>query len=664
MQTSKEFLILVVNPGSTSTKVGVFRNETCICDRTVRHSARDLEAFEKIWDQYEFRKRDILAIVKSAGVDLAHADAVVGRGGLLKPLESGTYRVDQHMIDDLRIGVQGQHASNLGGVLAYGIAWDYGLPSFIVDPVVVDEFEPISRISGIAELPRKSVLHALNIKATARKVARDLGKPLSELNLVVAHLGGGITVAAIRKGRIVDVNHGIGEGPFSPERSGSVHLPSVVDMCFSGKLTKQQVMRKIAGNGGLCSHLKTSAATEIEALIRAGNAQARLVYEAMAYRIAQEIAGRCVTLYGDVDAIVLTGGLAHSEMLTGWIEERCRFIGAVKRYPGENELSALAEGTLRVLRGEEIARTYDVQHKKIGLVYDQIIENHGLSVRILESRFRDVGYRFRQNDETLEILSRCLKDHSADTIAEELAAAGVDVVVTVGSPAAVAMKSFLKRSETPAVCLACFDPVAMDVVDANAGKRNNVTATSYRVSVMQQLQVLVGFVPDLRKIGVVYRSGELHSEIQLDEVREVCSTLGIAVVELDARSTSDLDTAADRFVEQGAQAAFLVSDSTSACADARSLERLVGALPTLGALDTTVQHGVMVGRVARWDEVAEKGSEMVIRVLEGIPASSIPVFSECAVKTVLNMRTVRKLGLEPSPAVLSKVDEILFGGPE
>ena len=376
------------------------------------------------------------------------------------------------------------------------------------------------------------MFHALNIKATARRVARDLGKPLSEINLVVAHLGGGVTVAAIRKGRIIDVNHGIGEGPFSPERSRSVHAPTLVDLCFSGKLTKQQVMRKIAGNGGLCSHLRTSNATEIEALIRAGNAQARLVYEAMAYRIAQEIAARCVTLYGDVDAIVLTGGLAHSEMLTGWIQERCRFIGEVKRYPGENELQALAEGTLRVLRGEEVARTYDVQQKKIGLVFDQIIENHGLSIRILESRFRDVGYRFRQNDETLEILSRSLKDHGAEAIGQELAAAGVDVVVTVGSPAAVAMKSFLKRSETPAVCLACFDPVAMGVVDANADKRNNVTATSYRVSVLEQLQVLVGFVPDLRTIGVVYRSGELHSEIQLDEAREVCRTLGIAVVEL------------------------------------------------------------------------------------------------------------------------------------
>jgi butyrate kinase len=661
MQSNKEFVVLVLNPGSTSTKVGVFRNDTCVAERTVRHSARDLETYEKVWDQYEFRKRDILAVVKAAKVDLSQAHAIVGRGGLLKPLVSGTYRVDQHMIDDLRIGVQGQHASNLGGVLAYGIGWDYGLPSFIVDPVAVDEFEPISRVTGIAELPRGSLFHALNIKATARRVAKDLGKPLSEMNLVVAHLGGGITIAAIRKGRIVDVNNGIGEGPFSPERSGAMHLPTIIDLCFSGKLTKQQVMRKIVGNAGLYSHFKTSSATEIEALIHAGNARARLVYEAMAYRIAQEIAGRCVTLSGEFDAIILTGGLAHSEMLTGWIEERCRFLGKVKRYPGENELQALAEGALRVLRGEEVAKTYDVQHKKIGIVYHQMTEAYEASIRTLESMLRDAGYRFRQNDETLEILSRSLKDRSPEAVTQELSTAGVDVVVTFGSPGAMAMKPFVKRSDTPTVCIACFDPVAMDLVDARANTGSNVTAASYRVPVAAQLHVLAGLVPDLKKVGVVYRSGELQSELQLDEVRQTCAGLGMTVLTCDAQSPSEFDAAAERFVAEGAEAAFLLSDSTSACADTATLAKLVGVLPTLGALDSTLPHGVLIGRVARWEEVTKKGSEMVLRILEGTRASSMPVFMECPAKTVLNMRTARKLGIKPGPELLSKVDEILFG---
>ena len=661
MDNAKQHRVLVINPGSTSTKIAVYAGETVVCEKTVRHSTREIERFEKVWDQYEFRKRDIVAFLRSAGIELSGLDAVVGRGGLLKPLESGTYRVDQHMIDHLRIGIQGQHASNLGGVLAYGIGWDFALPSFIVDPVAVDEFEPISRVSGLADIQRGSLFHALNIKATARKAAKELGRPLSEVNLIIAHLGGGITVAAMKKGRVVDVNNGIGEGPFSPERAGYVHTPQLVDLCFSGKFTQKEIMKKIAGKGGLVSYLGTSNAAEVEDLIKAGHAKAKLVYEAMAYQIAREIAARAVTLSGKFDLIVLTGGLAHSDMLTRWIEERCGFLGPIKRYPGEDELEALAAGALRVLRGEEVAKTYDVQRRRIGIVYHQMHALYDASIQILEGKVRDAGYRFRETDENLEIVHASLKGRKPEQVYEELRAKGVGVIVTIGSPAAAAMKPFIKGGDTPVVCIACFDPVVMGLAASYATSGNNVTGSSYRVDAGEQLRkAILPVVPGLKRLGVVYQSGELQSEIQLDEVRAASAAAGLTVLAYDAQSPDELDAAADYFLAEGAEAVFLVSDSASTFADERALEKLTGALPTAAALGRTVRAGALVGRIARWEDVSARGADMVLRVLEGATPSSIPIYRNPPIETVVNRGTLRRLGLEGRADLLAALGEVVF----
>ena len=306
----KLYRILTINPGSTSTKLGVFENEECVCEKNLHHSTTQLDKFSTVWDQYEFRKEEIIKFLQNEGFKLSDFSAIVGRGGLVKPIESGTYKVDQRLINDLRAGVQGHHASNLGGVLAYGIGWDYAIPSFIVDPPAVDELDELSRLSGIAEIPRRSLFHALNIKATGHKYAQKLGKTLKDLNLVVAHLGGGITVAAINKGRIIDVNDGLSEGPLTPERAGAIPTLPLVEMCFSGKYTHAEIKKMLVGGGGLVSYLGTNDAREVEDMANAGHEKSKLVYEAMAYQVAKEIGARAVTLFGKVDAIIITGGIA------------------------------------------------------------------------------------------------------------------------------------------------------------------------------------------------------------------------------------------------------------------------------------------------------------------------------------------------------------------
>jgi butyrate kinase len=263
------------------------------------------------------------------------------------------------MVEDLRMGLLGQHASNLGGILAREIASQLNIPAFIVDPVVVDEMEEVARLSGMPDIERISIFHALNQKAVARRAARDLGKSYEEANLIVAHLGGGISVGAHKKGRVVDVNNALdGEGPFSPERAGGLPAEGLLKLCFSGKYTMDEIKKKMVGKGGLVAYLKTNDAREVEKMIEEGNKEAELIYRAMAYQIAKEIGNCAAVLCGQVDAIVLTGGIAHSKMLTGWIKERVEFISQVMTYPGEDEMSALAEGGLRVLRGEEKAKEY------------------------------------------------------------------------------------------------------------------------------------------------------------------------------------------------------------------------------------------------------------------------------------------------------------------
>ncbi len=352
--------ILTINPGSTSTKIAIFDDEKPVFEEVLRHPSEEIGKYETIFDQYEFRKNIILETLNEKGINLTKLAAVVGRGGLLKPIAGGTYRVDSNMLEDLKVGVLGEHASNLGGVLAYEIAEQLNIESFIVDPVVVDEMHDIARISGMPEIERKSIFHALNQKAVARRAAKDFGKSYNEMNLIIAHLGGGVSVGAHQKGQVVDVNNALdGEGPFSPERSGGLPVGDLAKLCFSGKYTHKEIKKLITGKGGLVAYLNTSDGREVEQMIKHGDKNAEIVYQAMAYQVAKEIGSCAAVLKGEVDAIVLTGGIAYDKMFVKWIEERVSFISKVLVYPGEDEMIALAQGGLRVLNGEEDAKLYN-----------------------------------------------------------------------------------------------------------------------------------------------------------------------------------------------------------------------------------------------------------------------------------------------------------------
>jgi butyrate kinase len=351
--------IFVVNPGSTSTKIAVFEDDKPIFEKTVRHSTEELQGFKSIIDQYSFRVDVIEHELVSNGFSLESIDAFVGRGGLLHPIESGTYVVNEDMLKDLRESRYGEHASNLGAIIASDLAKKVSKDAYIVDPVVVDEMDTLARYSGLKGIERSSIWHALNQKAVARKCARDVGKKYEECNFVVAHLGGGISVAAHKNGRVIDVNNALnGDGPFSPERAGGLPTVGLLDLCMSRKYSYEEMKKMLAGKGGLVSLLGTNNAMEVEKRIEQGDTYAKLVYEAMAYNVAKTIGEMATVLKGRLDAIILTGGMANSQMLTDWIKERVSFIAPVRIYPGEGEMEALAEGALRVMRGEEKVRAY------------------------------------------------------------------------------------------------------------------------------------------------------------------------------------------------------------------------------------------------------------------------------------------------------------------
>lgn len=355
---NKDYYILAINPGSTSTKIGVFKNEHSIFDYTISHSTKKLEEFEKVWDQYTFRKYEIIDTLQKNDFVMENFDIVVGRGGMVKPIPSGTYIIDEAMINDARIGKQGQHASNLGCVIAYSIGWDYNIPSYIVDPPAVDDMEPLAKVSGYKGVERSSIFHALNVFATARNFAKKQKKVLEDLNLIIAHLGGGITVTAMCKGKAINVNNALDEGPFTPERTGSLPLISFLGIAKSGNCSEDQLKKLIAGKGGLTSYFNTNKAHEVENMIKNGSEKSKLIFEAMAYQISEEIGRRATNLKGIVDAILLTGGAAHSEMLTEWVIDRVKFIAPVYKYPGELELEALALGGLRVITGKDKVKYY------------------------------------------------------------------------------------------------------------------------------------------------------------------------------------------------------------------------------------------------------------------------------------------------------------------
>lgn len=355
----EKYKILTINPGSTSTKIAVFENEELLYERTLRHSSEEIGRYSKVTDQLEFRKEVIEKSLEEASLKISDLDAVVGRGGLLKPIIGGTYKVCEDMIEDLKKGVLGQHASNLGGIISKEIADEVSIPSYIVDPVVVDEMEDVARISGIPEISRISIFHALNQKAIGRRAAKDMGKKYEDCNFIIVHMGGGITVGAHRKGRVIDNTNGLdGEGPFSPERSGGLPVGDLTRLCYKGELSKEEIEKRIKGNGGVAAYLGTNDIREVEEMISKGDKKAELIYNAMVYQICKEIGAYATVLKGNVDLIILTGGIAYSSKIEDMIKCRVKFISDVKSYPGEDEMIALAQGALRVLTGKEKALSY------------------------------------------------------------------------------------------------------------------------------------------------------------------------------------------------------------------------------------------------------------------------------------------------------------------
>ncbi len=361
MENIENVRILTINPGSTSTKFGVFAGTDALFIKNISHSKEELAKFDKITDQFVFRKDLIIKQLEQEDIELENIRAVVGRGGLLKPIESGIYAVNESMLQDLRHSPLGEHASNLGGLIAFDIA--RSLPkakAYIANPVVVDELDDIARISGHPLLPRISIFHALNQKAVARQHAKFIMRKYEELNLIVVHLGGGITVGAHKHGRVVDVNQGLdGDGPFSPERTGTLPVAALTRLCFSGKYTEKQILKMIKGEGGLVAYLGTNSAYEVEQRVQKGDKQATLIYNAMAYQVAKEVGAMATVLRFDVDGILITGGIAHDKYFLNQIIERVHRIAPVHVYPGEDELKALAMNGLRVLSGEAQAKIYN-----------------------------------------------------------------------------------------------------------------------------------------------------------------------------------------------------------------------------------------------------------------------------------------------------------------
>ena len=357
LEDTMKHRILAINPGSTSTKIAIYSEQELEYKKSIKHNTETITSYNTIYDQLEFRLQAVLDTLDGASIDINTFDAVVGRGGMLKPIEGGTYLVNDAMVAYVKEAPRGEHASNLGCVIAKKIADSINVPSYIVDPVAVDEMDDIARYTGMPEIKRQSLFHALNQKAVALKAANVLGKDYKDLNLIVTHLGGGISVGMHQKGRVIDVNNALdGDGPMSPERSGGVPL---YHMAFSGDYTLKEIKRKNYGNGGMVAYLGTNDGFEIEQRIKNGDKEAKFILEVMCYQIAKEIGSGATVLKGDVDAIVITGGLAYDKMIIELITERVDFISNVIVLPGEDEMEALAFGALRVLNGKEEYKTYE-----------------------------------------------------------------------------------------------------------------------------------------------------------------------------------------------------------------------------------------------------------------------------------------------------------------
>ncbi len=350
---------LIINPGSTSTKIGVFEDETLLFEETLRHSTEEISQYATIIDQKDFRKDIIVNFLKEKDFDIKSLNVVVGRGGMLKPIPGGTYAVSDALLEDLKIGKQGQHASNLGGILAREIGDSIGVPSYIVDPVVVDELCDVARYSGVPELPRVSVFHALNQKAVAKRYAKETGKAYDSLRLIVVHMGGGVSVGAHENGKVVDVFNALdGDGAFSPERAGGLPTGALIKLCYSGKYSENEVYKMAVGKGGFNAYLGTNDMRDVEKMVDGGDLKAKEIRDAFIFQVTKDIGSMACVLNGKVDQIIVTGGIAYDKAVVAALKEKAEWIAPFTVYPGEDELLALTQGALRVLNGEEKAMEY------------------------------------------------------------------------------------------------------------------------------------------------------------------------------------------------------------------------------------------------------------------------------------------------------------------
>ena len=351
-----KYNILTINPGSTSTKIALFKDNELEFEQVLRHPAEELNQFSKLIDQYEYRKEKIINFLEEKNITLKDLDAISCRGGLIGPIPSGTYTINDSLFTRLSTDVV--HASNLAGIIGYNLSKELDIPSYITDPVTVDEMAPIAKVTGIPGIERKSKFHALNQKAIARRAAKQLNRRYDESNFIVIHIGGGISIGAHEKGKVIDVNNVIdGDGPMAPTRAGSIPVEAIIDLCFSGKYTRTELKEYVSQRAGLTDYLGTSDVRDVQEMMEQGNEQAKMLYEAMAYQICKNVGAMATVLKGKIDAIVVTGGVAYSKQFIRLLKERIDFLGEVIVIPGEEEMLALAEGALRVLTGEEEAKT-------------------------------------------------------------------------------------------------------------------------------------------------------------------------------------------------------------------------------------------------------------------------------------------------------------------
>lgn len=610
----KKFRILTINPGSTSTKIGIFDNEEKIFEKTIRHSAQLLEQFPSIWDQYSFRKSEIIDTLKKNNFDISKFDAIVGRGGLFKAIPNGTYIVDEDMIQDARIGIQGQHASNLGCVLAYSIAWEYNIPAYIVDPPVVDDMEDVAKISGHAEIQRKSIFHALNIFATARNFAKDINKNFNDLNLIVAHLGGGISVAAISNGKAINTNNALQEGPFSPERSGSLPPLDIIEMAFSGKYTKEQMKKMIVGKGGFVSYFGTNKASDVENLAIAGSKKHKLLYEAMAYQVAEAIGARATNLKGKIDAIILTGGIANAKLMTDLIKERVEFLAPVYIYPGELELEALAAGALRVLRGEETPKRYNIVLPKIAFIYWDNIEAYVALINHIEDHLREKGYNIRSDQQNILIeYANCKADEDrAKMLTERLIDSNVDLIFAIGSPAAIRTAQYARNTNIPII----FTGIYSEKIFTNLPKKPNNYYINYAINFEEQFNSTIKQItPKIKKLGVTYQNGDIQSNLEHDNIREFCKKHNIECVSFDIQSHGDFNKAAELFEKHKVDWVYLGSDNITATTTAKELEPITTKFPTLCALQDTCYNGGLISYSLIWTDLSKIAANLGFKIL-------------------------------------------------